>query len=32
MAVANYCDGTIAKLERMTGADFDGQGFDFTGE
>ena len=25
-------NGTIAKLERMTDADFDGQGFDFTGE
>ena len=24
--------GTIAKLERMTDADFDGQRFDFTGE
>ena len=24
--------GTIAKLERMTYADFDGQRFDFTGE
>ena len=29
MRLAN---GTIAKLERMTDADFDGQGFDFTGE
>ena len=25
-------NGTIAKLERMTDADFDGQRFDFTGE
>ena len=25
-------NSTIAKLERMTDADFDGQGFDFTGE
>ncbi|MSC64371.1 hypothetical protein GKD95_13820, partial [Faecalibacterium prausnitzii] len=24
--------GTIAKLEHMTDADFDGQRFDFTGE
>ena len=24
--------GTIAKLERMTAADYDGQKFDFTGE
>jgi len=24
--------GTIAKLERMTDSDFDGQRFDFTGE
>ena len=25
-------NGTIAKLEQMTDADFDGQRFDFTGE
>ena len=25
-------NGTIAKLERMTDADFDGQRFDFAGE
>ena len=25
-------NSTIAKLERMTDADFDGQGFDFAGE
>ena len=25
-------NGTIAKLERMTDVDFDGQRFDFTGE
>ena len=25
-------NGTLAQLERMTDADFDGQGFDFTGE
>ena len=25
-------NGTIAKLERMTDADFDGRRFDFTGE
>ena len=25
-------NGTIAKLKRMTDADFDGQSFDFTGE
>ena len=25
-------NGTIAKLERMTDTDFDGQRFDFTGE
>ena len=32
MEMRRLVNGTIAKLERMTDADFDGQRFDFTGE
>ena len=32
MEMRRLANGTIAKLERMTDADFDGQRFDFAGE
>ena len=32
MEMRRLVNGTIAKLERMTDADFDGQRFDFAGE